>query len=335
MDFYRKAAEKSDPFSAYKYSVLLYRTNEKLSRFWLEFSAFIGYPHAYLDAAKSYLERGEIDYGNHYSYLAASTDDTDAIVFLAERYFKGDGVEESQEYAKWYLDKLTFPPLYAFKLSFKLRTVKADEAPNISMSDRRPIAMDLIAKAKSLNLPQPLFYLYSFLFENGNTDLGADLGELYLLGCGTIQNTDAAIRTLTRAAATGNAKAYMTLGKVYYEGTYVERSIPTAIKFLENAGNLGVKEAYTLLGDIYSLRDFDERSIPLALSYYTKGSEMGDNEAKEKADRILDLREKFYREAIATANTDPKESFKNRVASAAMGHSNGKLLLAEAYAEGL
>ena len=84
MDFYRRAAEKFDPFSAYKYSDLLSRINENVSRFWLEFSAFLEYGRAYLEAAKRHIHRGESEFANHYLYLAAAGDDIDAIVMLAE-----------------------------------------------------------------------------------------------------------------------------------------------------------------------------------------------------------------------------------------------------------
>ena len=335
MDFYRRAAEKFDPFSAYRYSVLLGRINERASRFWLEFSAFLGYPLAYLDAAKSHLERGEVDFSNHYSYLAANADDTDAIVFLAERYFKGEGLPARPDYAKWYLDKLTFPPLYAFKLSFKLRGVKPSEPPSIAISDRKALAKNLIGKARFLDFPHPIFYLTSYLFENGETETGAELGDMLLSGYGTKQSCEEAIRALTRAAAVGSAKAYMSLGRIYYEGTHTQRSLSLSAKFLEKAGELGIRDAFGLLGDIYNTREFSERNIPLALDYYLRAASMGDAEAREKADKILNLREQFYRKAIESERNDPAESFKNRIASAAMGHPKGKLLLAEAYATGL
>ena len=111
MDFYRRAAEKFDPYSAYKYSDLISRINEKVSRFWLEFSAFLDYSSAYLEAARSHIERGESQFANHYLYLASVYDDVDAIVLLAERYYKGEGIEKSPEIAKWYMDRLSFPPI--------------------------------------------------------------------------------------------------------------------------------------------------------------------------------------------------------------------------------
>ena len=50
--------------------------------------------------------------------------------------------------------------------------------------------------------------------ENGETEEGAELGDILLSGYGTKQNPEEAIRALSRAAAVGSAKAYMSLGKI-------------------------------------------------------------------------------------------------------------------------
>ena len=335
MDFYRRAAEKFDPFSAYKYSELLSRINDKVSRFWLEFSAFLDYRRAYFEAAKSYIERGESEFANHYLYLASAYDDIDAIVLLAERYYKGEGIVKSPEIAKWYMERLSFPPLHALRLSLRLRSFKSKEAPNISFKDRRELAINLIGKAKKLGLSHPVFYLTSFLFEEGEIKEGAELGEMYLTGFGTKQSSKEGLRTLSRAAASGSARAYMSLGKIYFEGIHAEKSLRLSIECFEKAANLGLGVAYEQLGDIYHSSDFEGWSIPTALAYYQKGAAAGSPGAKKKADKILEIRDSFYKKAVETAKSCPEESFKNRLAGAAMGHSGAKLLLAESYARGI
>lgn len=335
MDFYRRAAEKFDPLSAYKYADLLSRINENISRFWLEFSAFLDYPRAYFDAAKSHIKRGESEFANHYLYLAAAFDDVDAIVMLAERYYKGEGIEKSPEIAKWYMERLNFPPLYALRLSLKLRSVKAKEAPNISFKDRRYLAMNLLGKARKLGLSHPVFYLTLFLFEEGEIREGAELGEMYLTGYGTKQSSEQGIRCLSRAAASGSARAYMSLGKIYFEGQHAERSIKLSIECFEKAAALGLSDACEQLGDIYHNPEFENFSIPTALAYYRRSADMGSAGARKKADKILEVREDFYRRAIEATKTNPKESYKCRLAGAAMGHPGAKLLLAESYAHGI
>ena len=335
MDFYRRAAEKFDAFSAYKYAELLSRINEVMAEFWLQFSAFLDYPNAFLDAAKSYDRSCEDDFANHYAYLAAVSDDIDAIIFLAEKYYKGDGIEKSPEYAKWYMEKLNFPPLHAFKLSLKLRSVRAKEAPNISVRDRRALAVNLLGKARRLGLSHPVFYLTAFLFEKGDMNSGAELGEMYLSGNGTEKNSEEGIRCLSRAAASGNAKAYMTLGRVYYEGIHAEKSIKFSLECFENAARLGHAAAHEQLGDIYHSSDFEGWSIETALAHYKKAADMGLPSARKKADKIIEIRKEFYKKAVESEKTSPADSFKYRFAGATMGHTPSKLLLAEAYARGI
>ena len=335
MDFYRRAAEKFDAFSAYKYSQLLSRINELAGEFWLQFSAFLDYPNAFLDAARAYDRSRDDDFANHYAYLAAVSDDIDAIIFLAEKYYRGDGIEKSPEYAKWHMEKLSFPPLHAFKLALKLRSVKAKEAPNISLRDRRALAINLLGKARRLGLPHPIFYLTAFLFEKGDMNAGAELGEMYLSGIGTEKSSEEGIRCLSRAAASGSAPAYMSLGRVYYEGAHAEKNIKFSLECFKKAAELGHAEAHELLGDIYHSSDFEGWSIEAALHYYKRAADMGLISARKKADKIIEIREEFYKKALESEKDSPEESFKYRFAGATMGHAKSKLLLAEAYARGI
>lgn len=335
MEFYRRAAEKADAFSAYRYADLLSRINEEVSRFWLEFSAFLEYPRAYLDAAKSHLLRGEYAIANHYSYLAAASDDTDAIIFLADRYFRGDGIEGSLEYAKWYMEKLSFAPLHAFKLSFRLRSVRAAEAPNISMKDRRPIALSLKGKAKRLGLSEPIFHLTAYLFEHGDIEAGAELGRLYLLGEGCERSADLAIRALTRAAAMGSGKACLELAKIYYEGEYTVPNTKLSVSYFEKAGELGFAEGYETLADIYHSKEFSGFDVSRALYYYQKAEALGSENAGKKAHRITEIREEFYKRAVASRNINNDNFFKYATFASSMGHFGARFLVADAYGSGI
>ena len=335
MKFYQRAAEKFDAFSAYRFSDLISRINEAASIFWLQFSAFIDCQHAYLDAAKSHAELGESEFANHYAYLAAMTDDVDAIVFLAERYFNGTGIAPHPEYAKWYMDKLKFSPIYSFKMSLKLRSVKAVEAPNISLKDKRKLASSLLGKAKKLGLPHPIFYLTAYLFNGGDMSLGAELGEMYLRGSGTKRDVETAIRVLSRSAATGNAKACLTLARLYYDGHHVEKNVRLSIDFFEKAAKLGNPEVYETLGDIYHSSDFENWNIAKAAQLYKKAWNSGIESAGQKLKKITETREKFFSMAKETEISSPDESFKYRYAATTMGHPEAKLLLADAYAKGI
>ncbi len=334
MEYYRRAAEKFDPYSALRYSDLLSRINDDAARFWLEFSAFIGSERAYADAARSLIKRGEDELGNHYLYLAAASDDTDAIVMLAERYFKGEGIEEAPEYAKWYMEKLAFPPLHAFKLAMKLRSVKAKEAPNIAVKDLERHINRLIGEGKRLKILSPVFYLTSLLFERGKSEVGADLADMHISGIGTKKNPEEGIRCLSRAAASGNARAYMSLGRIYYEGEHTERNLKFALECFERAASLGDFGAYELLGDIYHSESFPERDIARAAELYRKAADGGLESARKKLRSIVELREEYYKKAMYSEKSEPELSFKYYYIATAMGHPTSKLRLAMAYTLG-
>ncbi len=333
-EYYRRAAEKFDAKAAYRYSELVSRMNGAASKFWLVFSAFLGCSAAYLDAAKYYQSLGEDEFSNHYLYLAAMSDDIDAIVKLSEKYYTGSGVEQNGEYAKWYIERLTFPPLYAIRLALKLRSAKGKEPPNISVKDNRRLILTLIGSARRLELSAPIFYLTSLLFEKGDNDAGAELGEMYINGIGTAQNTEEGIRTLSRAAASGSSRAYVSLGKLYFEGELTERNVKFSLSCFENAARLGDASAYELLGDIYHSKDFPERDVAKAARLYKAAAEKGSAIAKEKAEKIYEARDGFYKKAMYSEKSAPEEAFKNYYIATAMGHPTAKLHLALAYLEG-
>ena len=58
-DFFLRAAEKCDGYSAYRYSRLISRTSDEHSRFWLLFSAMLDCADAYAPAAEEYSRLGE------------------------------------------------------------------------------------------------------------------------------------------------------------------------------------------------------------------------------------------------------------------------------------
>ena len=113
MEYYYMAAEKNDATSAYRYSRLAERTSDKAASFWLLYSAALGCVEAYPALADKLARDGDDELANYYYALSAAYDDTDSIVTLAKRYYNGVGTEQNLPYAKWYMDKLTLPPIHA------------------------------------------------------------------------------------------------------------------------------------------------------------------------------------------------------------------------------
>ena len=71
MRFYYRAAKKYDAYSAYRYSRLVSRANDKLGELWLLFSALLSCPDAYPDAAKLLSKECFEADANHFYILSA------------------------------------------------------------------------------------------------------------------------------------------------------------------------------------------------------------------------------------------------------------------------
>ena len=333
-DYFYRAARKNDATSAYRYSRLVSRMNDAAGRFWLSFAAVLGCPAAYLGAADNYAAVGKHDYANHYYYLAASGDDVDAIVKLASRYYNGEGIEKNESYAKWYMDKLTFPPLYAIKMAYKLRSVRSEEAPAIACKGYDSMIRGLIGEAKRSGFSTAEEYLYGVLAERGDTEAMCELAEHYLFDEDG-KNPNEAIRVLTRAAAGGSARAYTMLGLVYRSGAAVPQNIQLALDSFEHAAKLGNPEAYEYMGDIYHSKDYTGRDVAKACELYELAARGGVHTAEEKAASIRASREGYYYHATRDEATDPERAFRGYVISSMMGCVPAMLKLAECYALGV
>ena len=334
-DYYYRAAKKNDPYSAYRYSRLISRSNEEVADFWLVYSALLGCAEAYLPAAESLAKAGKVTYANYYYYLAASFDEVDAIVALAEKYYTGTGLMQSAEYAKWYMEKLTFPPLHAIKLAYKLRGVKSKEAPTIKCESPDGFIRMLSLNAKRLGIDTAVYKLVGMLAERGDASAVTELGVMLLNGKGTERKSEEAIKTLTRAASLGSKEAYDLLGDIYLEGDIVEKKTSLAIECFKRSAELGNTSAYEKMGDLYHSPDYEKRDIAYAYELYMLAANGGSQTADQKAKRINEARISFYYRAEAAITTDPYESFKCYGISALMGYSPATVKLAKCYADGI
>lgn len=335
MDYFFRAAKKCDSLSAYKYSRLVSRVNDVASVFWLAVSAVLGCNSAYIPLADEYARIGKDNLANYYYYLATLGDSTDAIVKLASRYFYGEGIERSAEYAKWYMEKFKFPPIYALKLAYKLRGVKSKEPPAIICENFNGFVKAIIAQAKKLELEEICIKLYSLLSESGDSDALCEYADIYLKGEITDKNPEEAERILTRAAASGNIKAYIELGLLYRDGVHRKQDLTRAAELFEAAASAGADEAYEFLGDIYHSKDFERRDIAKAYELYERAAKSGIESAARKADMIRAAREGYYYRAGRAEEDYPEEAFKGYNISMLMGHTPAILKVAECYARGI
>ena len=330
MDFFHLAAKAGDALAAYRYSRLISRMNAEKSEFYLALSAFLGCKDAYLPAAEMYDGKACKHIASYYTYLAAKGGDVDAIIKMAFRYLYGDGVTESQEYAKWYMDKLSFPPLYAMKVFHKLRGVMAMKAPEIELENYKAHCEQLLAAAISLKCDSAAIILYGALADLGSCEALYDMAKLYLKGGEVKKNPDEAMRSLTRAAASGYAPAYTAIADMYLNGEGTARDVEVAIATYEEGAKLGDGTAYERLGDIYHEKGYTDRDVAKAYELYMKAVELGVETAVEKAAAIRIGREEYYNKA---ENAQVKEeAFFAYGVAAMMGHSGAMLKLAQCYA---
>ncbi|MBQ7332729.1 MAG: sel1 repeat family protein [Clostridia bacterium] len=333
MRFFYRAAKKHDAFAAYRYSRLVSRANEEKGKLWLLYSALLGCPDAYPDAAEQLSKDCFEADANHFYILSAKHDDVDSIVEMASRYYKGVGVSPSLAHAKWYMEKLRIPPLYALKLAYKLKGILSEEPPE-ELYDKEPLIKRLMNEASRLGLKEVYFKLTEMLAELENIEAMTVLGTLLADGIGCEEDVDEAVTVFTKAAVLGSADAYICLSKIFLSDEYSERSPELAIRYLEGAFKLESSDAAFILGEIYEDGAFVERDFKKAEFYFRKAADGGNGEAEIRVRKIVETRNKFFDEAASNEKAAPEKAFKAYAIAAAMGHKNAPLKLADAYLRG-
>ena len=333
MRFYYRAAKKHDAYSAYRYSRLVSRANEKQGELWLLYSALLGCPDAYPDAAKLLSKECFEDDANHFYILSAKHDHVDSIVEMANRYYKGIGVATSAPYAKWYMEKLRIPPLYAVKLAYKLKGVKSEE-PKSEIYDKEPLLKRLISNALKLDAKEVYFKLTEMLAELENVEAMTVLGTLLVDGIGCESDIDDAITVFTRAAVLGSADAYVCLAKIFLSDDFGGKSPELAIRYLEGARKIGSPDAIFMLGEIYEAGALCERDFKKAEACFSEAGALGMREAEERLEKIINTRNKFFADGNANRKTAPEKAFKAYAIATAMGHKDAPIKLADAYLKG-
>ncbi len=335
MEYYKKAAMHLDGEGAFRYSRLVSRMSGTLADFFLRLSAELGYTGAYLDTAEAYRERGEEELYLYYLTLAEECGVADARVALAQWYTENLEGELGEGYARWYLDRFTFPPFNAIKLSYKLRSAKKLAPPEI-MCDKEKLLSSLLNDAAGLELHPITAYLAERLIPLGNTDAVFTLSEMYIAGLGVEKNIDKAMALLSRSAEGGVAEASLALGIFYKQGELVPKNLDLAIAHLNRAVSDGRADAYMHIADILHDKTYHKRDIARAYELYLLAAEAGAEGAYEKALRIARVRDDYFTKALALERESKitAELYKFYGISAVMGHPEATLKLAECYALG-
>lgn len=334
MRYFGMAAKKQDPYSTYRYSRLARRTSDRASDFWLCCAAIYGSKDAFLPAAEYYSDTGDEETAHYYYTLAAYCDDTDAIVELAKRYYNGIGTEKDEQKAKWYMDKLTLPPLHALKLAYKLFKVKPRMPEEPHLSSRSRVLRQLIIDARRYELHETELYLTELYARDGSAEALCMLGSLYTEGRVCEVRTNEAIRLLGNALELGSAEAAKLLGDIYTEGRLTERNIDKALSYYQKSAGLGEGSAYEILGDMFYDGRLVSQNPAYAYDLYGLGAREGDENCKRKANRISLEREEKCRQAKEEEAHSPTTAFMLYALSCSMGYLPAHKALARMFEEG-
>ena len=333
--YYLSAARKNDAYSAYKYSCLLAKVDEKVSRFWLAFAAMIGCEESFPKAADMYRKGGDEDTATYYYAMASACDDAHATATMAKRYYNGIGVEQNESYAKWFMDRLTFPPIYAIGLKLALRKVESHEPPMPVFAHKDATVRRLIRDAEKLGFDEARRKLTRILSENSDPAALYSLGTLLAEGIGGPIEANEAVIVLEQALAAGSSDAAKYLGDTFVSGKIVERDIQRALGYYEHATTMGYSSAYEAMGDIFREGELVPCNVAYAIELYKTGGNKGDENCRAKAMELIEQREQLYRIALRDEESNPEEAFEAMSLSAAMGYVPSHKELARFYENGI
>ena len=316
------------------YSRLAERASDKAASFWLAYAAALGCIDAYPAYADRLAREGDDELANFYYSLSAAYDDTDSIVTIAKRYYSGIGTEQSLPYAKWYMDKLSLPPIHAIKMAYKLRTVKSEDPGLPKHPDYNRMLRRLAIKAQDYGYMKPYHNLCKMLHERDDIQARMILGMLYADGVGCDQDTATALALLTSSAAHGNAEAYRRMGDIYVAGKIVERDIDRALECYKEAAKLGMTNAYETMGDIFHEGELIKRDVAKAIELYELGAREGNVSAREKAERLRNEREQLYTIGLEFSDSSPEQAFRAFAISSSMGYVPAYKQIGRAFRDG-
>ena len=308
--YYYSAAQKGDAFSAYRYAKLVVGNDDRAD-FWLAYAAIMELKEAYADAYALYSRYRERATAAYYCSQLAEDGDDDALIEMARRHLYGDGVEQSERQAKWYIERLERTPIHALKLYRRIQAVEGKSIRPIipSFTERSRIMQSLMDGAKSLGYTKVLLLLCEKYKEIGMADATVFLAKLHIEGIEFEQNIDLGLTMLEDAMTEGSVAAAKTLGDLYAEGEYVEKNNRIAAHYYRQGAKLGGSGEYEKLGDIFHHESLTEPDYAIALALYERGAQEGDLSCQRKLQAMYEERERNYIEATRLEQINPEEAF--------------------------
>jgi TPR repeat protein len=195
----------------------------------------------------------------------AKAGNTEAQMFVAEMYFKGQGVMPSYiEALKWLeaaADKNKFASAQIAKMyregigvkkdlnkAFEIAVEYANKGNEIQMFELAGYYLNGIGV--EANLDEALSW-YEKAYNAGYLDAAYYLGYLYQTN-NKIKDINKIIYWYNLAAEANNPLACYNLGYIYYDGTMVIKNNEKALEYLKKALSLGLRDAEALIDKINS-----------------------------------------------------------------------------------
>ena len=195
----------------------------------------------------------------------AKAGNTEAQMFVAEMYFKGQGVMPSYiEALKWLeaaADKNKFASAQIAKMyregigvkkdlnkAFEIAVEYANKGNEIQMFELAGYYLNGIGV--EANLDEALSW-YEKAYNAGYLDAAYYLGYLYQTN-NKIKDVNKIIYWYNLAAEANNPLACYNLGYIYYDGTMVIKNNEKALEYLKKALSLGLRDAEPLIDKINS-----------------------------------------------------------------------------------
>ncbi len=335
MEYLSLSAMEGDARGAYFYGKVLKKQGGEEGRFFLLYSALLGYAEAYDAAAEIFLAAGQKADAMAYFALAAASGSRRAARFLARCYERGEGIGADAEIAKWYLSRAGFLPAYAWPMAFRLRKTLEKEPPAPVVPHLSALIREMMERAEKCEYKKIYLNLCQMLATRGDAEAQCRLGMLYIEGFLGAPDAEKGRDVLVYYGRRGNAAAYLALADAYRAGVGIPPSRVDAIAWYNAAKALGSAEACIRLGDLYAAEDRGQ-NLPYAYSLYREALALGSRAGADKARAIEERREELFGRGKRLFASDALEdAFSSFALSASMGYAPASVMLGFCYEEGL
>jgi TPR repeat protein len=179
---------------------------------------------------------------------------------LAQRYFKGDGVDKDEKIG-----------VQLLLLAAEQNHARACEMLGCLYRDGRHGTRQNYKKAAEW---------YQRAAELGYSSSQHYLGAMYLHGRGVRKDGDKAVEWMCKAADQGNAAAMRDLGNIYRDGNGVAKDEEKAAEWFRRGADKGFRDCQYALGKLYRDGDGVPKDKEKAAEWFRKAADQGHKEAK-------------------------------------------------------